>query len=406
MFRLKHLDNNEHPSTILHPPTRTFSPYNLLPADDFLKQPPRAYLRANRQQITHLCTSAAVFHTAHSCLDPDYKLVPRLLLVQRAETDSYPGHWELPGGSWDVSDKVLQDSVARELREETGLLLISVVGQVLPCETFQTGWGQRRKSWANLAFVVEVGLGEDDVRGGKNAGIVCGAATAPVASALENIFDDGDDHDDARTAKLKEPESLESTTAQGQTKTQQTLDRDIKAKIDSRVQTATEKMMKARTRVMELGEDVERTESDVDIAMELYKQAAADSAVQEKQVNNDGTAVPEVLPIPGSSVTTGHAEVILDQKQTHRDRMVDTFIDAGQKLRLDESALEAARIGAPPVVLDPKEHQAYMWVTEQEVHIGEAKGMKLQFRAMERSVQTMLSAFELHHKAYAGRKGE
>ena len=46
----------------------------------------------------------------------------RVLLVRRAAWDSLPGRWELPGGKVDRGEPVLE-ALARELEEETGLML-------------------------------------------------------------------------------------------------------------------------------------------------------------------------------------------------------------------------------------------------------------------------------------------
>ena len=46
----------------------------------------------------------------------------RVLLVRRAASDSMPGRWELPGGKLDRDELVLE-GLARELEEETGLML-------------------------------------------------------------------------------------------------------------------------------------------------------------------------------------------------------------------------------------------------------------------------------------------
>jgi 8-oxo-dGTP diphosphatase len=46
----------------------------------------------------------------------------RVLLVRRAAWDSLPGLWELPGGKVDRGEPVLE-ALARELEEETGLML-------------------------------------------------------------------------------------------------------------------------------------------------------------------------------------------------------------------------------------------------------------------------------------------
>ncbi|KAK8137965.1 hypothetical protein PG984_001345 [Apiospora sp. TS-2023a] len=54
--------------------------------------------------------------------------VPRVLLVQRAPTDTASGIWEVPGGTCDETDPSLIAAVARELREETGLVARAALG--------------------------------------------------------------------------------------------------------------------------------------------------------------------------------------------------------------------------------------------------------------------------------------
>ncbi|KEQ62352.1 uncharacterized protein M437DRAFT_49141 [Aureobasidium melanogenum CBS 110374] len=101
------------------------------------------FIAGQPQGFTHVAVAAAVFHE------------DRLLLVQRAETDSYPGHWELPGGSADPADRSISESVGRELFEETGLRMKRILSEILPPTTFSTGWGKRQKTWLKVSFVVE-----------------------------------------------------------------------------------------------------------------------------------------------------------------------------------------------------------------------------------------------------------
>lgn len=44
----------------------------------------------------------------------------KFLLVRRAENDTFPGKWELPGGGVDYAENPKQ-SIKREVKEETGL---------------------------------------------------------------------------------------------------------------------------------------------------------------------------------------------------------------------------------------------------------------------------------------------
>ncbi|BCS26956.1 NUDIX hydrolase [Aspergillus puulaauensis] len=46
---------------------------------------------------------------------------PRVLLLQRAFHNSFPGAWEVPGGLCEEDDRTLLDGVAREVFEECGL---------------------------------------------------------------------------------------------------------------------------------------------------------------------------------------------------------------------------------------------------------------------------------------------
>ena len=48
----------------------------------------------------------------------------RVLLVRRAHWDTLPGRWELPGGKVDRGEPLLE-ALAREVEEETGLMLAS-----------------------------------------------------------------------------------------------------------------------------------------------------------------------------------------------------------------------------------------------------------------------------------------
>ncbi|KAL4886698.1 NUDIX hydrolase domain-like protein [Aspergillus karnatakaensis] len=106
-------------------PTYTVAPhltsYNL----------PFPTFRASNPQYTHYVGGGLIFSRSPNLDEngaPD--TVPtgdreksnlRILLLQRALTDSYPGAWEGPGGSCEDSDATLLSGVAREVYEETGL---------------------------------------------------------------------------------------------------------------------------------------------------------------------------------------------------------------------------------------------------------------------------------------------
>lgn len=61
-----------------------------LSAIDYVNHKPQFYVEALSDRPDRLMTSAAVFRTVND--------VPHLLLLQRSETDTLPGQWELPGG--------------------------------------------------------------------------------------------------------------------------------------------------------------------------------------------------------------------------------------------------------------------------------------------------------------------
>lgn len=94
----------------------------------------------------------------------------QVLLLKRADTDSYPGVWEPPGGSVDPEDKTLLDAVVREVWEETGLRVKGFGAQVWH-KIYRKGdeimevefLGRTGGKWCKLNFLVDVVAG-DEVR--------------------------------------------------------------------------------------------------------------------------------------------------------------------------------------------------------------------------------------------------
>ncbi|KAI5846852.1 NUDIX hydrolase domain-like protein [Tricharina praecox] len=81
---------------------------------------------------------------------------PKVLLLRRAATDSYPNLWEVPGGGADPEDTTLLDAVAREALEESGLVAATIVEFLGTVE-----FGTSRGNWCiKYNFLVDVEEGE------------------------------------------------------------------------------------------------------------------------------------------------------------------------------------------------------------------------------------------------------
>lgn len=83
------------------------------------------------------------------------ELLPRILLVQRSSHETlYPDEWEIPGGKAEYGvDQTILETVAREVREETGLRVVEVLRDF---EGFEYGSEDRRSKQHN--FLVKVDL--------------------------------------------------------------------------------------------------------------------------------------------------------------------------------------------------------------------------------------------------------
>jgi len=83
----------------------------------------------------------------------------RVLLVQRAATeDVLPGMFELPGGNVEDGDGTILDTVARETKEETGMVVTAVVSTF---EGFR--YTTKRGPAVQINFVVHVENSNDVV---------------------------------------------------------------------------------------------------------------------------------------------------------------------------------------------------------------------------------------------------
>lgn len=127
-------------STTVSPDTFHFPPslarYNVSIPD---------YFRANAS-ISGLIVGAVVFSGDH------------VLLIQRSASDFAPLMWEIPGGTCEAQrDSTVLHSLARELREETGLHLRSIkkfIDEVNFGDDGKPGF-----TWRKVTFEVEVDEG-------------------------------------------------------------------------------------------------------------------------------------------------------------------------------------------------------------------------------------------------------
>lgn len=93
--------------------------------------------------ITHFATGIGVINEDH-----------RLLVVRRAAEDYLGGFYELPGGGVD-SGETFEESVTRELFEETGLKMLTIVSMF---ESFDYSTNTK-PSVRQLNFIVKCELG-------------------------------------------------------------------------------------------------------------------------------------------------------------------------------------------------------------------------------------------------------
>jgi 8-oxo-dGTP diphosphatase len=93
----------------------------------------------NRNLRAGVCVGAAIFHE---------NALPRL-----RRTPDFPGMWELAGGSVEIGEK-LEDALAREIREETGLIVR--IGRPYYASTFEAdGQEGRRVTIVALEYLCE-----------------------------------------------------------------------------------------------------------------------------------------------------------------------------------------------------------------------------------------------------------
>ncbi|KAL5323089.1 hypothetical protein ACEPPN_007617 [Leptodophora sp. 'Broadleaf-Isolate-01'] len=140
------------------PPPTPLAPFTFSPTLSAFNVPMTTYLSSlplPHQHLPHqaIASGALIFTPSTNTL----------LILQRAASDSSPNKWEIPGGGVDLTDETILHGVAREVLEETGLVVTHIKRLVGPREglSFVTRRGLRV---VKFAFEVEVKR-EGDVEG-------------------------------------------------------------------------------------------------------------------------------------------------------------------------------------------------------------------------------------------------
>lgn len=132
-------------------------PYTIAPHLEYFNVP-LADFKAARPEFDTFGVGGYIFSQDADLPSETGSASPRLLLLQRALTDSMPGCWEGPGGASEPDmDKTLLDGVVREVLEETGLNVSRIVELVAV-----DGWTHASRKTGNkfriakYSFIVEV----------------------------------------------------------------------------------------------------------------------------------------------------------------------------------------------------------------------------------------------------------
>jgi len=134
----------EHPTPL--------SPFTFSPTLAPFNVPVTTYLSSPSLQHHQAIASGALIFTTTS--------PPKILIIQRAPTDSWPNKWEIPGGGVDLEDTTILHGVAREVLEETGLT-VTHIKRVVGSADGMTFVTRRGLQVVKFAFEVEVRSGEE-----------------------------------------------------------------------------------------------------------------------------------------------------------------------------------------------------------------------------------------------------
>ncbi|KAJ5159400.1 uncharacterized protein N7482_006404 [Penicillium canariense] len=130
-------------------------PYTIAPHLKYFNIPIADFI-ATRREFDAFGVGGFIFSRA---ADPtsDAGCPPRILLLQRALTDSMPGCWEGPGGAAEPEeDQTLLDGVVREVTEESGLHVSRILELVAVDVWDHTRRNGDKIRIAKYSFIVEV----------------------------------------------------------------------------------------------------------------------------------------------------------------------------------------------------------------------------------------------------------
>jgi 8-oxo-dGTP pyrophosphatase MutT (NUDIX family) len=107
------------------------SPFTVSAADFLTAKFPPSTTTSHAPPYTLLATGSLILTITTTTTD-SHSGEPRVLLLQRAPTDSMPLRWEIPGGAVDDDDPSILHACARELFEEAGLISEKIQDVVRP----------------------------------------------------------------------------------------------------------------------------------------------------------------------------------------------------------------------------------------------------------------------------------
>ncbi|KAK0113945.1 hypothetical protein ONS96_014794 [Cadophora gregata f. sp. sojae] len=140
------------------------SPFTFSPAVASFNVPMKTYLSSPSLQHHQAIASGALIFSPPSTTsqppNPNPNPNPKILILQRAPTDSYANKWEIPGGGVDLTDSTVLHGVAREVLEETGLT-VTHIKRLVGSEDGLAFVTRRGLRVVKFAFEVEVRGGEE-----------------------------------------------------------------------------------------------------------------------------------------------------------------------------------------------------------------------------------------------------